>query len=166
MGTELMVKENPLVEVLERKDPQKDFEVVKARLDKLGFKTVTKKLELAKKLSPAYEKYMFVTEEKIQKFNQKLMEESKTEDKNSYSFKKLFFTPIDQYGEIPPAHVLDKIEKAQEDGIFDKFEVARIKWQTISKDPIVFGSIYGCSDYFFIAQWDDDVRFEDIVFTK
>jgi hypothetical protein len=30
-------------------------------------------------------------------------------------------------------------------------------------DPIIFGKIDGCTDRFFIAQWDDDVKIEDIV---
>ena len=34
------------------------------------------------------------------------------------------------------------------------------------KDPIGFDKIDSCPDYFFVSQWEDDVKFEDIVFAK
>lgn len=54
-------------------------------------------------------------------------------------------------------------EKAQKLKCFDTFEIAKIEAVEERKDPIVFGCITGCPDKFFIAQWDDDVKIEDIL---
>ena len=68
--------------------------------------------------------------------------------------------------EFPPDTVLDALEKAKEDNCFDTFEVAKISWIEEIKDPILFGIIEGCSDKFFISQWDDDVKIEDLLFME
>ena len=134
------------------------------RLGKLGFKTAVKEISRQQRLVTAYEKYMFVMPDKIEAFNEKLRKETLREDKNAYHYKKLVFIPIEQYDQIPPEHVLDQLDKAVADGCFDRFEVCKIDWIKEVKDPIVFGRIDGCSDYFFIAQWDDDIKIEDILF--
>ena len=36
------------------------------------------------------------------------------------------------------------------------------EWIKEIKDPIVFGVINGCPDKFFISQWDDDIKIDDI----
>lgn len=46
---------------------------------------------------------------------------------------------------------------------FDSFSVAHI---AEVKDPILFGEIAECTDKFFIAQWDEDVKIEDILTEK
>lgn len=135
------------------------------RLEKLGFKTASTKVkELSvkqRKMAIAYEHYRFVRPEKIQAFNDKLMRESR----RGGSYKTLAFTPVESYQEVPPADVLDKMEvamemKCGEMKVFDNFEVAHI---VNVKDPILFGRINGCPDRFFIGQWDDDVKIEDIL---
>lgn len=132
-------------------------------LTELGFGKAVTKIDRARKLKVAYAKYGFVTEEAIQKFNEKLRKETLRDEPNAYHFKQLaFFTP-QNYGEIPPQFVLEKMKDAAADNIFDSFEIAKIEWKVEIKDPILFGRIEGCTDRFFIAQWDDDVSIEDIV---
>jgi len=133
----------------------------KERLEKLGFKAATKMVGKARKLAMAYEHYRYVRMEKIREFNRKLEEE--TRDKNGWNFQTLAFEDISVYTKIPPSHVLDSLEKAKEMNVFDSFEIAFIK--TV-KDPILFGCIEGCTDKFFIDQWDDDVKIQDIINDK
>lgn len=130
------------------------------RLETLGFKAASEKIKAAavmkKKLAVAYEHYRFVREEKIADFQHKLYSESR---KNG-SYKELAFTPIESYSEVPPTEVLSDLETAMERKCFDTFEIAHIREV---KDPILFGRIGGCSDRFYIAQWDEDVKIEQIL---
>ena len=131
------------------------------RLEKLGFKAASTKVkELSvkqRKMAIAYEHYRFVRPEKIQAFNAKLYKKTR-DDYGSYQ--QLAFTPVEEYQDVPPAHVLEKMEAAVERNCFDAFEVAHI---INVKDPILFGRIKGCPDRFFVDQWDDDVKIEDII---
>ena len=52
------------------------------------------------------------------------------------------------------------LEEAKKLDCFDEFEIAYI---AEVKDPILFGIVKGCSTKFYVAQWDDDVRIEDIL---
>ncbi len=130
------------------------------RLEKLGFKAASTKVkELSvkqRKMAIAYEHYRFVRPEKIEAFKQKLEKESR----RGNEYKTLAFTPVESYQEVPPPDVLEKMEVAVDRKCFDQFEVAHI---INVKDPILFGRIKGCPDRFFIGQWDDDVRIEDIL---
>lgn len=139
----------------ETKDP-----AVIDRLERLGFKTASTKVkELSakkRKMAIAYEHYRFVRPEKIEAFNRKLMAKRKKDG----SYDMLSFTPVENYSEVPPAPVLEAMEVAVDRKCFDKFEVAHI---INVKDPILFGRITGCPDRFFIGQWDDDVKIEDIL---
>lgn len=139
------------------------LEHMMARLDKFGFKTALKKLDGAQKLAIAYAKYGFVSQDKVDKFNEKLKIETLTQDKTARSYKRLMFTAIENYTKIPPQDALYRLEAAMADAVFDGFEVATIQWIKEVIDPIIFGRIDGCTDRFFIAQWDDDVKIEDIV---
>lgn len=60
---------------------------------------------------------------------------------------------------ILPDDVLEKLEEAKERELFDSFAVL---WAEKVKDPIVLGCVDGCEDYFFIAEWSDDITFEQI----
>ncbi len=124
---------------------------------------VKKIREMKRKMTIAYEHYRFVKQDKIDAFNKKLEAESKKDYSNYYTVKTLLFTPLENYSEVPPEAVLDKIEEAIERNCFDTFEVAQVKEVTVQKDPIVFGRINDCPDRFFVAQWDDDVSIEDIL---
>ena len=133
---------------------------IEERLEKTGFKAASKRVtelrERKRKLMIAYENYRFVRQEKIDAFNEKLRKQ-KSKD-GSYSL--LDFSPIESYEGAPPESVLDALETAQARNCFDTFEVAYIRRV---KDPILFGRIKACPDRFFIAQWDDDVKIEDIL---
>ena len=68
---------------------------------------------------------------------------------------------IQDYGTLPPSDVINKLEETQKLGIFDEFVILSI---VKVKDPILFGKVEGFKDlYFFIAQWGDDVTFEEIL---
>lgn len=156
-----LVKSVQAVRVLE--NPQGGLVDLKDRLEKLGLKGAAKKLNAAQKLAVAYAKYGFIEQDKVNKFNERLKHETLTEDKTARSYKRLLFTPLENYHKIPPQDVLERLESAMNDAIFDSFEIATIQWVKEIIDPILFGRITDCPDRFFIAQWDDDVRIEDIV---
>lgn len=134
---------------------------VAERLEKLGMNAAASKVrELTarkRKMAVAYEHYRFVRPEKIHAFNDKLL--ASTRDKYG-NYKQLSFTAVQDYREVPPAEVLEKLEQAIERKCFDKFEIAHI---IDVRDPILFGCIDKCTDRFFIGQWDDDVKIEDIL---
>ena len=138
---------------------------IEERLEKLGLLTASKRIvelrERKRKLALAYEHYRFVRPEKIYAFNKRLYE--KTYDRKKYTFQQLTFTPLSSYSETPPESILDALESAINRNCFDSFEVAHIVTQQKIPDPILFGRIKACPDRFFIGQWDDDVKIEDIL---
>lgn len=157
-------QDEALIASVEGKGSQKDPILdTRSRLEKLGFKQASKKIDAAQKLALAYELYLYVPEKQVTAFNEKLRAETLKEDKNTQRFKTLVFIPVEEYNEVPPDHVLTAIERAKDVGCFDAFEVAKIEWKKEIKDPIVFGRVNGSTDRFFIAQWDDDVSIEDIL---
>lgn len=133
------------------------------RLEKAGLTamaaTIKKLKEKKTKMTIAYEHFRFVRPEKFAEFNERL----KRETMKDYTYNRLRFTPIEKYDKVPPMGVLDSIDAANDKHCFDRFEVADIESVTELPDPIVFGVIDGCSDKFFVAQWDDDVKIEDIL---
>lgn len=134
-------------------------------LERLGFKTAATRVKDLKdrkrKLALAYELYRFVRPEKIEEFNRRLRAKtSKPGRWGMNEYQTLAFTPIGTYQEVPPAHVLASLETAQGHKCFDSFEIAHI---VDVKDPILFGRINNCDDRFYIDQWDNDVRIEDIL---
>ena len=141
------------------------------RLVRMGLtaaaEAVEKKRVLFAKLDIAYAEYRFVEPEKIEKFNATLY--GKTFNKTggtfgSGSYQILTFTPLAVYPAVPPAEVLEALEGAIQHGCFDRFEVAQITEHSVPKpDPLLFGIVDGCPDRFFIAQWDDDVKIEDLL---
>lgn len=147
-------------------EEKQDAQVINNKLEKLGFTTAVANMEKARKLKIAYSKYLFVTQDKINLFNEKLKKETLQEDSKAYRYKQLMFTPIENYPLVPPTSVLDALEKAKADKCFDEFEIAKIDWKEEIKDPILFARVNSCSDRFFISQWDDDVKFEDIIFME
>lgn len=142
-------------------DTQTKDPAVVDRLEKLGFKKAGAKVKelaiLQRKMAIAYEHYRYVRPEKIDAFNKKLYD--KTRDKLG-QYQRLSFTPVENYEEVPPTHVLDAMDVALGRNCFDSFEVAHI---VNVKDPILFGRITSCQDRFFIDQWLDDVKIEDIL---
>lgn len=76
---------------------------------------------------------------------------------------KLVFMTLAEYSEVPPAEVLGKLREAKARNCFDYFEVAKVQTVEVRPDPIIFGCIKGVGEKFFIAQWDNDVKIEDIL---
>lgn len=135
-----------------------------AALEAAGMVAAATKLKEAaamrRKLAVAYEHYRFVRPEKIEAYCERLKKATYREGKYSATWRELSFTPLEKYPQVPPADVVKATTAARGMQCFDVFEVAHI---IEVKDPIVFGRVNGCADRFFIAQWDDDVRIEDIL---
>jgi len=82
---------------------------------------------------------------------------------------KVHIEPLDKYcgnpqvGEakdrIIPDHILEKLEEANERELFDDFAVLYVEKV---KDPLLLGIVEGCEDYFLIAEWGEDITFEQI----
>ncbi len=139
-------------------------------LAELGFTAASTKIKsdktLARKLRIAFEHFRVVEPDKINRFNKELMERTKKNDpvnQYSYIYDRLAFTPIANYQGVPPAEVLEKIKEAKKLECFDSFEVATIESVQVVPDPIIFGVINGSPNKYFISQWDEDVRIEDIL---
>ena len=79
------------------------------------------------------------------------------------SYKRTKLTALKDYDKVPPDAVLDAWEAAQTIGCFDAYEVMTLESHREVPDPILFGSVTGSPDKFFIAQWDTDVKIEDIL---
>lgn len=134
-------------------------------LEKLGFKTAANALkadrEMHRKLKIAFEFYRVVKPADVEKFNKELFE--RTKNPLDFTHQVLSFTPVEHYSGVPPQEVLDKVREAKERNCFDNFEVAHIETVQKIPDPIIFGRINGSDLRFAIAQWDDDVKVEDLI---
>ena len=148
-----------------------------ALLKELGFEKVSGEIDRAnefkRKLAIAIEHYRYVTSANITAFNDKLKKETlkdngkKPSDVVYYqaTWQTLKFADIKTTDQIPPEEVLIKMKEAKDLGCFDTFEIAHIDKVEV-KDPILFGCINGTDKKFFIGQWDDDVKIEDIISEK
>ena len=141
-------------------------------LKELGFteasSDIEKKLEMKRKMTIAYENYRFVTPEIFNRFNEDLKKRTLKRTGKAgvdmyHNYDRLQFTPVARYKQVPPAEALEAMKVAKDRGCFDSFEVAKIESVQEYKDPIIFGCINGCDDKFYIAQWDNDVKIEQIL---
>ncbi len=112
----------------------------------------------SRKLMIAYEHFRFVRMEKIQEFNEALRQ--KTYNRKDGSYQALEFTLLENWNKVPPEAALTDLEGAINKECFGWFEVAHI---VEVKDPIIFGRIEGCTDRFFVTQWDNDVSIDEIL---
>lgn len=159
------------------------------QLHKLGFVTAASEMQrhkeaaplaLRQKLRTAFEFYRVVEPHHIERHNNMLKSLTRkltrkwrqySEVHREYSFLQLDFTTIHNYPAAPPAEVLVELQKAKEMGCFDRFEVCTLGRHTLREstpvfrmpDPILFGRIDGSENRYFIAQWDDDIKIEDIL---
>lgn len=148
------------------------------QLEKAGFAAaagMVKHLQDRKRrLTLAYEHYRYVTQEQIDKFQERCkaagVEVENPGTANIYhKYAQLAFTPIADYtGQgnqqgLPPTEVLDAVTAAMDRGVFDTFEVAHVQTVREYKDPIIFGRITGCGDRFYICQWGDDISISDLL---
>jgi hypothetical protein len=139
-----------------------------AELRELGFCAAADKMkkdrETARKLRIAFEHFRVVTPEHVNRFNKELMAKKSGYDLyGGYTYQRLAFTPVEIYKGVPPREVLQKMKEAKELGCFDRFEVATLESVTVVPDPVLFGVIDGCDNRYFVAQWDDDVKIEQIL---
>lgn len=159
-------------------------------LKRLGFTNAGNKiktvLDFNKKVAIAYEHFRYVKPEQFKRFNDRLKQETLKIVKScprchnlalvkkkcwycqgtgaqKQTYDKLVFTPIEKYPEVPPKPTLKRLKEVQEMKCFDRFEIAKIESVQELPDPILFGCIDKCPDKFFISQWDDDVKIEDIL---
>jgi len=152
------------------------METTVAELRELGLETAAndleRKLEFKRKLLIAYENFRFVSPVVIERFQNALKAKTLKEWSNKYgkcySYDRLCFIDIKNYKDLPPQNVLESMRKAKALNCFDGFDVAKLETVTHEAtapkpDPIIFGKINGCADIFFIDQWDDDVKIDDIL---
>lgn len=141
-------------------------------LRELGFtaaaEQVQKDRELARKLRIAFEHFRVVTPAHIERFQSELKTKTQQADgRNQWgeitTHDRLKLTNIASYAAVPPQEALDELRKAKELNCFDTFEVATIESVRVVPDPIVFGVIHGCTNKYFVCQWDEDVKIEDIL---
>ena|SRR3990167_4847798 len=135
------------------------------RLEKAGFKTAATKnreiIDRERRLIVAYKNFPFIQQSRVDEFNAHLKKRTmKGNHPLTMMWQELSFIPVSAYPHTPPMDVIEKVEESQKIGCFDYHEVAYIR---DVKDPIVFGRIHGCTDRFFVAQWDDDVSMEEIL---
>lgn len=67
---------------------------------------------------------------------------------------------LEKFDKIMPDNVLDELEKAKDRKLFDEFVVLSVEKV---KDPLLLGQINGCKDYFLLAEWGDDITFDELV---
>lgn len=75
--------------------------------------------------------------------------------------KELALTSVESYSNgVPPGDVLEKLSDAKKAKLFDSFAIFSI---VEVKDPVLVGRITESEDYFFIAEWGDDVSLKDFI---
>jgi hypothetical protein len=140
-------------------------------LEELGFMaaavTVKTSREMAHKMRIAFEHFRVVSSENMDRFQKELYKRTHKFNPLRYEeyYQRAIFTPIGQYKQVPPREALEKVRAAKALGCFDSFEVMTIETveQQRIPDPIIFGRITGCSNRYYICQWDDDVKIEQIL---
>ncbi len=119
-------------------------------LEKLA-ERIERKREAKRKITIAIATYKYVNQEDIDEYNIEIGKFNK----------RLKLEEIKNYRQLPPDDVLEALKKAQQDNCFDDFYIAFVE---NVKDPILFGTIKDFKNlYFYIAQWGDDVKIEDIL---
>ena len=107
---------------------------------------------------------LFITEEHAEKFARSIKGET------------LKRTPLKNFARIIPANVVKKVKKAVSKKLFDSYVIFHLDNISVKetqkekiereKDPIIFGKINESSNFYFIADWEDerdDLRLGDIV---
>ena len=142
-------------------------EIKTEELKALGFTKaaleIDKTKEFNRKLSEAYLHYKIVRSEHIEAFNEKLKTRTYRDSVYYVEYEKLVEIDIAEYGAVPPAPVLDKLKEAKKHNCFDYFTIAKIESVKEYKDPILFGRIEGCSDRFFLTDWDNDIKLSELI---
>lgn len=144
-------------------------------LEETGFKASSENVSLTinninnlkeykKKIIKAYQNYKFVDEDVINDLRSKLQNSNK--NNNSIYLK---FYNLENYPNIPPKEVLEKIKEISALNIFDFFKILTIynssNGKIIEEFPIIFGCINGTEKevLFFIHQWDKNLKIKDFL---
>ena len=135
-----------------------DFVEKVKMLKELGLNAISEKLLRKKggkeKLLKAVDGYRYATKEDLDDFNKEMRKFNK----------ELVVVEMKDFDRLPPDEVLGELQKTRKVNCFDTFHIAYIR---AVKDPILFGKINGFNElYFFISQWGDDVKIEDIIGTE
>lgn len=73
-------------------------------------------------------------------------------------------TLVEKYNKIPPKYVFEKLKTVRNLNLFDYYTVAELGTLTEKqKDPLLLGRLKNESDRFFISQWDDDIKLDDLI---
>lgn len=153
----------------ETEQPKKACSAPEAELRELGLtaaaEQVKTKTDMAHKLRIAFEHHQVVHPADFNAFNDRLLRETRKMVGYTTTYKQLVETPLEGYREVPPPDVLTKLREAKKLECFDAYTVASVEDQSHTRvpDPILFGKVTGSNLRFVIAQWDDDVRVEDII---
>lgn len=154
-------KDKKITKILER-EFQKVTKYRELGLEKIANELAKEATRIMRYEAIAKYKYKKITWEKVEKF------------RRSLGFNKVLeIIPLKELNVIPPKKVLAKLETAIKRKIFDDFLVFSIRRVP---DPILFGVIKEdlipsetvrpeeCyRNYFFIAQWDKDIKLADII---
>ena len=73
---------------------------------------------------------------------------------------RLAITPVDQYPQAIPSSALQELLTAGRRNLFDSFSVLHVEK---NQDPILVGKLNDSNDLYMLAEWGDDVTFDDIV---
>ena len=79
------------------------------------------------------------------------------------AWKTLRLVSLAGYASIPPAHVVKTVKEVGKS--FDTLQIAYLADESSNKlhDPLLLGQIEGTDDYFVLAQWGDDVTFQEVL---
>jgi hypothetical protein len=124
-------------------------------LKELGLNAISERLLRKKtgkeKLLIAIDKFRYASQEDLDEFNKEMKQYNK----------ELVTVEMKNFDRLPPDDVLEDLKKARSEKCFDSYHISFIRQV---KDPILFGKIDGFKElYFFISQWGDDVKIEDII---
>lgn len=73
---------------------------------------------------------------------------------------------LHEYPGTPPEIVLQKLEKAKKKEVFDEFRILTVvkeEKKILDVDPILVGQISEGPDFYFIAEWGNDISLKDIL---
>ncbi len=135
-----------------------DFAEKVKLLKELGLNAISEKLLRKKggkeKLLKAVSEYRYATKEDLDDFKKEMRKYNK----------ELAVVEMKSFDRLPPDEILEDLQKARKKKCFDTYHIAYIRKV---KDPILFGKINGFNElFFYVSQWGDDVKIEDIIGTE
>lgn len=145
---EMVVKDQSVAEAMEKLSAAGFYQA--AEKLKRQRQALTKGTSTYEKAKVAFSNCVYITEKQVSRFDFYLRSQNKLRKS----------TPISEFRDIPPQDVVDAVQRAQGLKCFDYFTVMTV---VNDPDPIIFGHIQGVGEWFYIAQWGDDVNIFDIL---